>query len=149
LAQSYPVLPLPPWPVVSGGLSVPPASSEPVLLSTSHVFRQLWFSCAHPWLPHAVDGPVTLSTSCWSIWPTFSGKVIAPSSAFTRAWIGLCASSQGALPGCAEAAAWPMKTASAAAIKAPAATTNTAFLLLRTRPLACGVDMDSTSSGWG
>ena len=46
---------------------------------------QFWFSWAQPWLPHALDGPVTLSTSCWSIWPTFSGKVIAPSRAFTRA----------------------------------------------------------------
>src|SRR6476659_6132652 len=72
LAQSYPVLPVPPWPVVSGGLSVPPASSEPTLLSTSHVFMQLSFSCAQPWLPHALAGPVRLSTSCWSIWPTFS-----------------------------------------------------------------------------
>ena len=39
---------------------------------------------------------VRSSTSCWSIWPTFSGKVMAPSSAFTRAWIGLFASSHGA-----------------------------------------------------
>src|SRR3954470_17171639 len=87
LAQSYPVLPVPPWPVVSGGLSVPPASSEPTLLSTSHVFRQLWFSWAQPWLPHALDGPVTLSTSCWSIWPTFSWSVIRWSRSLTRLWI--------------------------------------------------------------
>ena len=38
-------------------------------------------------------------------------------------------------------APWPMKTASAAAIKAPTATTTTAFLLLRIGPLAGGVDM--------
>ena len=53
-------------------------------------------------------------------------------------------------PGFAEAATpWPMKAASAPATKAPTATMNTAFLLLRIRPLACGVGHDSTSLGWG
>src|SRR5690242_2890960 len=64
LAQSKPVLPVPPWPVVSGGLSVPPASSEPTLLSTSHFFMQLWFSWAQPLPPQLLDVPVKLSTSC-------------------------------------------------------------------------------------
>src|SRR6478672_9211446 len=100
---------------------------------------QVWFNWAHPWLPQLLDGPVRLSTSCWSIWPTFSGKVIAPSRAFTRAWIGLWASSHGGLVGLAEAA--PMKAASAPATKAPTAMMNTAFLLLRIGPLAGGVDM--------
>ena len=81
------MLPVPPWPVVSGGLSVPPASSEPTLLSTSHVFMQLWASWAQPWLPHPGDAEVfvRLSTSCWSIWPTFSSSVMRWSRSFTRA----------------------------------------------------------------
>jgi hypothetical protein len=62
---------------------------------------QLWFSWAQPWLPHALDGPLRLSTSCWSIWPTFSGKVIAPRRELTRAWIGLFGLSHG---GCGAAA---------------------------------------------
>src|SRR5882757_6298703 len=49
---------------------------------------------ALPQVPPAAA--VTLGTSCWSICPTFSGSVIAPSRALTRAEIGLCESSQGA-----------------------------------------------------
>src|SRR5262249_22098431 len=66
----------------------------------------------------------------------------APSRAFTRAWIGLCASSHGGLAGCADAVTlWPKKAASAAATKAPTVTMNTTFLLLGIRPVTCGADM--------
>ena len=56
--------------------------------------------------------------------------------------LGLWVSSHGALARLVEAATpWPMKAASAPATKAPTATMNTALLLRRIRPLACGVDI--------
>src|SRR5436190_20675401 len=100
------------------------------------------FGWAKPWLPHALDGPVTLSTSCWSIWPTFSGNVMAPSRAFTRAWIGLSASSHGVLGELAASAKpWARKADSPPATKTPTATAMTAFRRPRTRPLQYKFDM--------
>src|ERR1700730_7242960 len=69
-------------------------------------------------------GSVTLSTSCWSIWPTFSASVIVLSSASTRAEIDLLASSHGA--GAESALAGPAivgKPRPSAAISDVAATT--------------------------
>ena len=53
---------------------------------------QLWVSWAQPWLPHPGDVEVfvRLSTSCWSIWPTFSSSVMRWSRSFTRAGIPAC-----------------------------------------------------------
>src|SRR5436190_11459979 len=98
------------------------------------------FGWAKPWLPHALDGPVTLSTSCWSIWPAFSGNVMAPSKAFTRAWIGLSASSHGV---CGELAAtpWARKADSPPTTKTPTATAMTALRRPLTRPLKSKFDM--------
>ena len=48
-----------------------------------------------PLLPQVLpSGSVSVVTSCWSIWPTFSCSVIAPSRAFTRSDIDLPESSQ-------------------------------------------------------
>ena len=43
----------------------------------------------------ALFGSVTLSTNCWSIWPTFSGSVMALRRALTRAVVDMLLSSQG------------------------------------------------------
>src|SRR5215470_8627969 len=88
-AQSRPVLPVSGLPVLSVGMSVPPARIEPTLLSTK-IF------CSHtglgrlkpPWLVHVLLVSVTCVTSIWTIWPIFSGSVIWASSLFTRAWTG-------------------------------------------------------------
>ena len=87
VAQSRPVLPVPPLPVVSMGMSVPPARIEPTLLSTK-IF------CSHvglgrlnpPWLVQALVVSVTWVASICTIWPIFSGSVIRPSRSLTRAW---------------------------------------------------------------
>ena len=89
LAQSRPVLPGPPLPVVSGGMSVPPARIEPTLSSTK-IF------CSHtglgrlkpPWLVQLLLVSVTCVASICTIWPIFSASVIRPSRSATRAWTG-------------------------------------------------------------
>jgi hypothetical protein len=83
-----------PLPVLSAGLSVPPARIEPVKFFTSTLFRQ--FGCSGSVLPPALpqsplaglvesrSSPVTI----WSIWPTFSASVIRRSRSSTRADTG-------------------------------------------------------------
>src|SRR5450631_68252 len=97
LAQSYPVLPTPPPPVVSIGLLVPPASTDPTCCCTRIFCIQAGLGMLNPLSPQAAPlGSVRVVTSCWSIWPTFSSSVIAWRSELTRAEIGLLALSHGA-----------------------------------------------------
>src|SRR5690242_19836100 len=89
LAQSRPVLPGPPLPVVSGGMSVPPARIEPTL-SVMKIF------CSHtglgrlkpPVLVQLLVLSVTWVASICTIWPIFSGSVIWRSRSATRCWTG-------------------------------------------------------------
>ena len=89
LAQSSPVLPVPPWPVVSGGMSVPPARIEPTLSVTKIFCSQTGFGMLKPPVLVQLDVvSVTCVASIWTIWPIFSGRVIRPSRSATRAWTG-------------------------------------------------------------
>jgi len=91
LAQSRPVLPVPPELVVSGGMSVPPARIEPARSSTK-IF------CSHtglgmlnpPVLVQLLVVSVTWVASICTIWPIFSGSVIRLSRSVTRVWMGRC-----------------------------------------------------------
>src|SRR5262245_56734363 len=87
-----------PLPVLSAGLSVAPDRIDPVWKSTRTRWRHgVWsgslFAPALVQLPFA-GGAVSRSfaTSTWSIWPTFSARVIRLSRSFTRAGIGAFAS---------------------------------------------------------
>ena len=91
LAQSCPVLPVPPFPVVSGGMSVPPARMEPTWLVTRIFCSHTGFGRLNP--PVLVQLSllsVTCVASICTIWPIFSGSVIRPSRSATRAWTGRC-----------------------------------------------------------
>ena len=91
LAQSRPVLPVPPWPVVSGGISVPPARIEPTLSLTKIFCSQTGLGMLKP--PVLVQSlllSVTCVASICTIWPIFSGSVIRLSRSATRAWTGRC-----------------------------------------------------------
>gem|GEM_PF-5957171 len=68
LAQSYPVFPTPPLPVVSTRFSVPPARIEPVFWSIRISCMHAGFGMAKPLFPQAVpSASVNVVTSCWSI----------------------------------------------------------------------------------
>src|SRR6266566_6454978 len=100
-----------------------------------------------PALPHAAPPPgaVTVGTSCWSICPTFSGSVMAPSKALTRAEIGWCESSHGAG---ADFAASAMLTAENVPMTKPPTAPSvamTAFFLAHL-PLEC--EMNMTRPPW-
>src|SRR5258708_40303824 len=41
-----------------------------------------------PWLVQLLLVSVICVTSIWTIWPTFSGRVMRPRRSFTRAWTG-------------------------------------------------------------
>src|SRR5207248_4575037 len=79
-----------PWPVLSGGLSVPPARIEPVTFLTSTLSKQDGCSGSvfPPVLWQVPSAGLVLSrsapTTIWSIWPTFSSNVIRPSRSSTR-----------------------------------------------------------------
>ena len=135
-AQSSPVLPGPPLPVVSGGTSVPPASSEPVWLVTRICCMQVGLGrLKPPWLVHASVWSVIWVTSCWSIWPTFSASVMALSRADTRASTGRLASSHGWVAGLGAAVApWPAATPVRVAARTPPTTRSTPHLPGDMRP---------------
>src|SRR3979490_1048460 len=96
LAQSRPVYPIQPFPVVSGGLSVPPARTDPTCWSTRILPSQAGLGMPNvPVLQFALFGSVRLSTSCWSICPPFSGGVMALSKASTRALVDMSLLSHG------------------------------------------------------
>src|SRR6266545_2288686 len=89
VAQSRPVLPGPPLPVVSMGTSVPPARIEPTWLSTKIFCSQAGLGRLNPpWLVQLLLVSVTWVASICTIWPIFSGRVIRPSRLLTRAWTG-------------------------------------------------------------
>src|SRR6516164_7461476 len=134
LAQSRPVLPVPPWPVVSGGTSVPPARIEPTLLSTKIFCMQTGFGMLKPpVLVQALVVSVTCVASISTIWPIFSGSVIWASSLFTRAWTGGSWAAERLL---AAALAGPAVLVTATAEMAAASTTAAAAAVNgRARPL--------------
>src|SRR5262252_314118 len=135
LAQSRPVLPLGgPWPVVSTGMSVAPASIEPTLLSMKIFCSQTGFGrLKPPWLVHVLLVSVTCVTSIWTIWPIFSGSVIWASSLFIFAWTGGSCAAERLL---AAALAGPAVLVTATAEMAPASTTAaTAAVTGRARPV--------------
>ena len=87
LAQSRPVLPVPPPPVVSSGMSVPPARIDPTLLSTKIFCSQTGLGMLKPpWLVQLLLVSVTCVASICTIWPIFSASVIRPSKSLTRDW---------------------------------------------------------------
>src|SRR6266536_1899115 len=77
-----------PLPVLSAGLSVPPERIEPVWLSMSTFCRQT--SCSGWSLPPLQSplagglGARSSETTIWSIWPTFSSRVIRRRRSLTR-----------------------------------------------------------------
>ena len=86
LAQSRPVLPGPPFPVVSIGTSDPPARMKPAWSSTKIFCSQVGLGRLNPpWLVQALVVSVTWLCSICTIWPIFSGSVIRPSRSLTRA----------------------------------------------------------------
>ncbi len=86
LAQSLPVLPVPFWPVVSTGMSVPPARIEPAWLSMKIFCSHTGFGrLKPPWLVQLLLLSVTCVTSICTIWPIFSGRVIRSSRSATLA----------------------------------------------------------------
>ena len=86
VAQSRPVLPGPPFPVVSIGMSDPPARIEPAWSSTKIFCSQVGLGRLNPpWLVQALVVSVTWLCSICTIWPIFSGSVIRPSRSLTRA----------------------------------------------------------------
>src|SRR5262249_51429527 len=91
LAQSRPVLPVPPEPVVSTGMSVAPASIEPTLLSMKIFSSQTGFGrLKPPWLVQVLLVSVTCVTSIWTICPIFSDRVILSSRSLTRSSTERC-----------------------------------------------------------
>ncbi len=131
VAQSAPVLPTPPLPVVSGGLLVPPARIEPTCWSIRIFCMQAVFGMFQPLSAQvALFGSVSVVTSCWSIWPTFSSSVMARRRASTRTGVGWLASSQGAME---EPAAEPFTSAGIARPAAVTAAVAIARVLLRLR----------------
>ena len=89
VAQSRPVLPGPPFPVVSIGMSDPRARIEPAWSSTRIFCSQTGLGRLNPlWLVQALVVSVTWLCSICTIWPIFSGSVIRPSRSLTRAGTG-------------------------------------------------------------
>jgi hypothetical protein len=81
-----------PLPVLSLGLSVPPARIEPVWSVISTFCRQT--GCSGSLLP-PLQSPLaggvaafSLPMTIWSIWPTFSARVMRRSRSATRAATG-------------------------------------------------------------
>src|ERR1035438_5121176 len=87
VAQSRPVLPGPPFPVVSMGMSDPPARIEPTLSVTKTFCSQAGLGRLNPpWLVQALVVSVTLLCSICTIWPIFSGSGVRPRRSLPRAW---------------------------------------------------------------
>src|SRR4051794_16162577 len=140
LAQSRPVFPTPPLPVVSMGLLVPPARTEPVLASMRILCMQSGLGRLNPLSPHRVPSvSVRVDTSCWSICPTFSASVISFIKALTRADTGLLVSSQG---GVGDFAAAPYQANDGSAMPTSPTAVVTATTALRRRVRGGGRDTD-------